>query len=192
MQDETRYKIMHAAMELLKNRGYASMTTKDIAREAGVNECTIFRKFPGKKDIILAAMNEDEWRPRLEDAFDEPVWELEADLMMYASRYLAQVTHDMVRLSIGLRAPQLYDATEEKIQRIPQALLDAVRGYLAEMHRRGRVREDDFDALALDFTAMTFGFAFLKASFGERLSPVGQEDYIRTSVRAFIAGIRAE
>ena len=54
--DETKQKIMDATMELVRDKGYAATTTKDIAREAGVNECTIFRKFRGKKDIILSAM----------------------------------------------------------------------------------------------------------------------------------------
>ena len=48
MLDGTQEKIITAAMELIMERGYASTTTKDIARRAGVNECTICRKFHGK------------------------------------------------------------------------------------------------------------------------------------------------
>ena len=44
MFDETQLKIMDAAMSLIMERGYASTTTKDIALQAGVNECTIFRR----------------------------------------------------------------------------------------------------------------------------------------------------
>ena len=32
---------------------YVATTTKDIARLAGVNECTLFRKFQNKKEIVL-------------------------------------------------------------------------------------------------------------------------------------------
>lgn len=52
MLDETQNKIIDAAMELVMERGYLAATTKDIAIRAGVNECTIFRKFKGKKEII--------------------------------------------------------------------------------------------------------------------------------------------
>ena len=56
MQDETQEKIISSAMSLIMERGYSSTTTKDIALKAGVNECTIFRKFKGKKEIVLSAM----------------------------------------------------------------------------------------------------------------------------------------
>ena len=46
-------KIIDAAMELIMEIGYTAATTKDIARRAGVNECTIFRKFGEKKEIVL-------------------------------------------------------------------------------------------------------------------------------------------
>ena len=43
--DETSQKIIDAAMTLIRDQGYVATTTKDIARAAGVNECTLFRKF---------------------------------------------------------------------------------------------------------------------------------------------------
>nr|WP_330361482.1 helix-turn-helix domain-containing protein [Enterocloster bolteae] len=42
--DQTGQNIIDAAMELVVERGYTATTTKDIAKRAGVNECTIFRK----------------------------------------------------------------------------------------------------------------------------------------------------
>ena len=56
MFDETQAKIIQATMNLVMEKGYSSTTTKDIALHAGINECTIFRKFHGKKDIVLSAM----------------------------------------------------------------------------------------------------------------------------------------
>ena len=47
MFDETQEKIMNAAMELIMEKGYGSATTREIAVRAGVNECTLFRKFAG-------------------------------------------------------------------------------------------------------------------------------------------------
>ena len=40
--DQTGQNIIDAAMELVVERGYTATTTKDIAKRAGVNECTIF------------------------------------------------------------------------------------------------------------------------------------------------------
>ena len=49
--DETSQKIIDATMSLIRDKGYVATTTKDIAKSAGVNECTLFRKFKTKKDI---------------------------------------------------------------------------------------------------------------------------------------------
>ena len=48
--DDTSQKIIDATMSLIRDKGYVATTTKDIARLAGVNECTLFRKFQNKKD----------------------------------------------------------------------------------------------------------------------------------------------
>ncbi len=43
--DDTSQKIIDATMALIRDKGYVATTTKDIAHLAGVNECTLFRKF---------------------------------------------------------------------------------------------------------------------------------------------------
>lgn len=67
MFDETQEKIIQATMNLIMEKGYGGTTTKDIAKQAGINECTIFRKFKGKKDIVLSAMTLPEWNPQLKE-----------------------------------------------------------------------------------------------------------------------------
>lgn len=62
MLDDTSQKIVDAAMALIRDKGYVATTTKEIARLAGVNECTLFRKFENKKDIVLQGVNQAKWR----------------------------------------------------------------------------------------------------------------------------------
>ena len=68
MFDETQMKILNSTMMLIMEKGYTATTTKDIAKKAGINECTIFRKFKGKKEIIVAAMSLPEWNPCLKES----------------------------------------------------------------------------------------------------------------------------
>ena len=67
MYDETQKKIIDATMKLVMEKGYTATTTKDIAKAAEINECTIFRKFKGKKDGVLSAMELPEWNPCLRE-----------------------------------------------------------------------------------------------------------------------------
>lgn len=139
--DETSQKIIDAAMTLIRDNGYVSTTTKEIARVAGVNECTLFRKFKNKKDIVLQGLEQEQWRAYVtQKSFENVKWDLEQDLEMFMSAYMDRMT-------------------------------------------------PDFDSLAMNFFSATFGYTFLKASFGNELTHVEKEEYIKNSVKMFIKGL---
>ena len=189
--DETSQKIIDAAMSLVRDKGYVATTTKDIAREAGVNEFTLFRKFQSKKDIVLSGMEQERWRGNLTpEAFRNIQWELAPDLEMFMTEYMNRITPDFVRLSIGLRAPQLYEEAAPLVMKVPQAFLSTLTEYFQEMERRGKLPHMDFECLALTIFSSTFGYTFLNASFGDQLFSVSREQYIRQSVQTFIQGIQ--
>ena len=188
--DETSQKIVDAAMSLIRDKGYVATTTKDIAREAGVNECTLFRKFKDKKDIVLSGVSQEKWRGNVTpDIFKNVKWELEQDLEMFMTEYMKRITPDFVNLSIGLRAPQLYEDTSSLIMKVPQTFLAALVEYFEKMEEKGKLPHLDFECLALTVFTSTFGYTFLKASFDEKLSSVEQKDFIKKSVQVFCRGI---
>ena len=189
--DDTQWKIMNATIELIKDKGYSATTTKDIANAAKVNECTIFRKFKSKKDIVLAALDEREWKPNItEDSFEPCVWDLKTDLMMFANKYLENVTPDFVKLSIGLRAPQIYDDVAGKIIQIPEGFKKVLQQYFKEMCEKNKIVKTNFELLSTMFLSMNFGFVFLKASFENKLTGIEKQAYIEESVTVFIEGIQ--
>ena len=128
--DETSQKIIDAAMTLIRDQGYVATTTKDIARAAGVNECTLFRKFGNKKDIVLQGITQEKWRANVTpEIFKNVRWELRPDLEMFLTAYMERITPDFVKLSIGLRAPQLYGETAPLIMQIPHAFVSSPVSY---------------------------------------------------------------
>lgn len=191
--DETSQKIIDATMALVRDKGYVATTTKDIARLAGVNECTLFRKFKNKKDIILHGVEQEKWRGNLTpEIFKNVQWELQPDLEMFMREYMERITPDFVRLSIGLRAPQIYAETAPLVMKVPQAFLSSLVQYFGEMESRGKLPHLDFECLAMTIFSSTFGYTFLSASFDQNLSKVNREDYIRQSVATFVQGISHE
>lgn len=188
--DETSQKIIDAAMSLIRDKGYALTTTKEIARVAGVNECTLFRKFKSKKEIILQGVGQAEWRANITpDIFENVTWNLESDLELFMRAYIDRMTPDFVNLSIGLRAPQLYEETAPLIMKVPQSFLSSFTDYLNRMYEMGNIPRLNFPALALNFFSSTFGYTFLRASFGNKLIDVEKEEYIKNSVQIFIKGL---
>ena len=163
MFDETQIKIIDATMTIIVEKGYSGTTTKNIAKLAGVNECTIFRKFDGKKEIILAAMSLPKWNPGLSEKDFAYAGIPEEDLVSFSRTYMTKVTPQMVKISIGLRS--------------------------AEMIEKGKLKNCDVESAALQFISMNFGFVFLNASFGDKLIGISKDEYIRNSVNVFLKGL---
>lgn len=188
--DETSQKIIDATMSLIRDKGYVATTTKDIAKKAGVNECTLFRKFKTKKDIVLSGVEQEKWRGDLTpEIFGSVRWELAPDLEMFMTKYMEKMTPDFVKLSIGLRAPQIYEETAPLVMKVPHAFLSSLIQYFEEMEKRKKMPHLDFECLALTIFSSTFGYTFLSASFDRKLFEVDKEKYIKQSVETFIQGI---
>ena len=54
----SRDRILDAAETILRTAGYAHATTKEIAREAGYSEATLYKNFPDKTAIFVAVLRE--------------------------------------------------------------------------------------------------------------------------------------
>ena len=55
---ETDTRITEAAAELMLERGFDKMTVDDVAARAGVGKATVYRRWPSKEDLAVAAMQE--------------------------------------------------------------------------------------------------------------------------------------
>lgn len=67
--DQTRERLIRAALELMSDRGYEGAATADIASRAGVSEMTLFRHFPTKAALLV----DDPYDPLIADAvFSRP------------------------------------------------------------------------------------------------------------------------
>lgn len=189
MFDETQMKILNSTMMLIMEKGYTATTTKDIAKKAGINECTIFRKFKSKKEIIVAAMLLPEWNPCLKESDFKYTGELVEDLCSFAEVYSKKVTPKMVKISLGLRSPDLYEITKDGIREIPDTFKKVLVIYFTEMRKQNKIHTDDIESLAVAFLAINFGYVFFKASFGDELTELQTKEYIESSVRHFVNGI---
>ncbi|MDD3338576.1 MAG: TetR/AcrR family transcriptional regulator [Lachnospiraceae bacterium] len=186
MYDKTQEKIIDATMELVIQKGYLLTTTKEIAENAGVNESTIFRRFKNKKEIILSAMQLAKWNPSLKETDFQSTGDIRKDLISFSQEYMRKVTPQMVKISIGLRAPELVKETSKGILQVPMTFKKVLVNYFDEYLPNKSISSEN---LAMQFLSMNFGFVFLKASFGKQLSAIEATDYITNSVNVFMSGI---
>jgi AcrR family transcriptional regulator len=86
--DET---VFDATLAVLAERGYAGATTRGIAKAAGINEVTLFRRYGDKRGLILAAIHAD--MQRLAKVGLEPSGDVEGDLVRVVEYYAGLYQH---------------------------------------------------------------------------------------------------
>lgn len=67
-RDDRREQILQAALLVFIEKGFASTTTAEIAKAAGISEVTLFRNFTSKREIFYAGID-----PILSKAMDKVI-----------------------------------------------------------------------------------------------------------------------
>ena len=79
---------------------------------------------------------------------------LTEDLCQFARIYMKKVTPEFVKLSLGLRTPELAEDTREGILAIPQVFKTGVTAYFRKMYEKGKLISDDYESMAMMFLSL--------------------------------------
>lgn len=166
-----REAILAAALELLRERGVARMTTRRVAELAGVSEASVFYHYTDRAGLLKAVF--EEGVPPLQ-ALGENLAISGSNLTKTLARFGRALERFLdealpvlfaARSDIELRDPLAAYMTEQELG--PHRGVDALAAYFAGEQAAGRVRTDvDPRAVALLFA----GACLLRAS--QRQMPV--------------------
>jgi AcrR family transcriptional regulator len=147
-------RVLEAAKNLLVKHGYRATTTRSIAKNAGVNEVTLFRKYKTKDRLIEAALADAEVNALA--SFDS-VFDGNKDTYVHTSirtlgENLIQFTRsesDLMTLQFteGLRMSSVADS----LSSVPQKILMHLTEYFQKQIEIGRIRKIDPKIAALIF-----------------------------------------
>ncbi|MEO7933109.1 MAG: TetR/AcrR family transcriptional regulator [Chthoniobacterales bacterium] len=103
--ESTETRLLEAAARIFALKGIEGASTREIAREAGVNEVTLFRKF-GNKDGLLAAVVENIFGLKAKIAPEKPIsdaLDLRSYLVEYVRIYSEIITTNLplIRTMVG-------------------------------------------------------------------------------------------
>ena len=177
---DTRDRILDAAAHVMRTRGFARTTTKEIARAAGYSEATLYKHFTDKTDLFLAVLKER--LPSLGSTLGALSAALDADTSSpvgpatresLASRLAATARGAIAfyEASFPISAsvfsePELLAAHHAAVTRQgagPQYPLAALARYLRLEQERGRIRPGaNCDAAASLLLGSCFQYAFLR------------------------------
>lgn len=191
----TREDILDAAVRIMRTQGYARATTKEIAREAGFSEATLYKHFQDKTEIFLRIIEEElpglvAVLERLGSAPAEgSVQECLEELVVTAVRYYA----DAFPVAVSLfSSQQLLTAHRDRLRELgvggPRTPEDMLTRYLRAEQGRGRLGASaDPEAMAQLLLGACFQQAFLADYSGVRPA----EPELATLARRLVAGVLA-
>jgi AcrR family transcriptional regulator len=161
----TRERILDAAAEILRTRGVAQATTKEIAQASAVSEPTLYKYFGDKERLLLAVLQER--LPGLSRVSVRPgAGDVQDNLTELAHAALDFYQRAIPMLAALLSDPQRMAAHRVAIGRHgggPEKAVEAFAGYLRAEQSAGRVRADaDPDAAAALLVGACFQEAFLR------------------------------
>ena len=186
-----RARLLAAAARIFARDGLTGATTRAIAREAGVNEVTLFRQFQ-TKDRLLAAVVGQNFGPDSAQGPARPLAvtvNLRTDLLAHARRYerLLEVNLPLIRAMIG-EIHHHSDHERQVFKAILRPLREDLIARLQTAQNDRQLRPAARPALLADlFNAMIFTGVLRRAS--PHVKPdYSAGDYLAGAVDVLLAG----
>jgi AcrR family transcriptional regulator len=165
----TRDRILDAALHVMRTRGFARTTTKEIARAAGYSEATLYKHFQDKTDLFLAVLKErlPSIGPLLRELTADAAPGVLADRLAATARSAIAFYEASFPISASIFSePDLLAAHRAAMAQYgagPHYPVEALAEYLRAEQKRGRIRpEANCDAAASLLLGACFQHAFLR------------------------------
>jgi AcrR family transcriptional regulator len=161
-------RILTTAANLFAQFGYNGVSTREIAAVAEVNEVTIYRHFPRKRDLYLAVLSTELQRVHLQGDLLTRLAAAENGRQALACTFELIATAlrqpQIVRL-LGFSVLEISEDLDPLLRRHLGELLEVVARYLEPWIERREIRCADGKTLVLTLTAIVLGRGPLKRVF---------------------------
>jgi AcrR family transcriptional regulator len=190
--DLTKKRILAAAELVFSRDGFQGATTREIAREAGVNEVTLFRHFNSREQLLRATL---EYGCEAFDALVEPEKICRGELLGGLEGYIRDIysvvkqREAIVRAFIG-EARLLPESIRRLLQEFMLIRKARLVALLQRAQERGFVRKDVDVSAAADFIRDSIHSATLRHTF-YRTDPETVDAHLRGVTDIFYRGIKA-
>ncbi|MEW6561761.1 MAG: TetR/AcrR family transcriptional regulator [Pseudomonadota bacterium] len=191
--EERQEEIVRVAIELAAERGVDSVTTQDMAEQMHVTQGAIFRHFPTKDDIWVAAM---QWvRQRLMQVLGKAAAGAENPLDCIERMFHAHIAfihkHPAIpRLLFSEHLHQRNSKLKQLIQEIMSGYEAKIAALLEEAKQQGLAHTDlDTKYAAILYIGMIQGLVMQASIFGEKRLLVASAAQV---FPVFLYGIRSK
>jgi AcrR family transcriptional regulator len=188
--DLTRQRLLDAAAKIFSRDGFQGATTKEIAREANVNEVTLFRHFKTREELLKATLERGlSEECRIIEEHSSWSKDLRTGIADYVRAYngLLEKKEALSRALIG-EARLLPASVRQMILRAVEPLKRKLVDHLRSAQQAGLVRDDVNLICAVDILRDALHSGML-ARTGWGRESYSTEEYLESVIEIFIRGI---
>ncbi|NWF97529.1 MAG: TetR/AcrR family transcriptional regulator [Nitrospirae bacterium] len=156
----TKEKILKTAIKLFSKKGYLGATTKEIAKEAGIAEVTLFRYFPSKENLFEETLSVYSFLPVLKGLlpdlanmpFDKALKIIAHEFLntLESKKYLIRIMHSEVS--------NYPDKVHKIYHNFIEEMIKTLASFFEEQQKKGILREFNTNSGAMAFLGMFFSF----------------------------------
>lgn len=191
-QEDTKAKLLKAALDVFAKSGYDAATTRNIAKKAGVNESLIHRYFKSKLGLFVALKYQ--FRENLIKQFlsYEQCDRLDEELARFLKSRLNASKRDKKFLKLSLSRAILDPKARLDVQKYASMRPVEVIERFEKFRDRGQIRRDaDIDQVVGVLHALSFAFAIMLDVI-ECLPVAEVERLVRSAAAILSDGLRPE
>jgi AcrR family transcriptional regulator len=162
-------RILLSAAGLFANSGYNGVSTRNIASGAGVNEVTIYRHYPHKRDLYLAVLDAELQQVKLRGDLLAHIAEAtdgRTALRRAFELIAATLTHkpELLRL-MQYSSLELGEDIDPLLRKHLGQLVEVVAHYLEPWAKKGELRDTSAKAVVLALIAIVVNYGSLRRLF---------------------------
>lgn len=191
-----REHLISAAERVIRRKGFARITVREIAREAGVADGTLYNHFSDKEELLVEAVLRQ--LSEVEDMFRElsrkaGTGTVAGNLQSLATAVLDYEWEAVPLLGSLHTEPLLFERLASRFHSENRGLhgaREAVKSYLREEQKLGRVdRRVDPDAVAMLLVGTLHDQLFTRHMLGDNVEKTVDASVIPKLVKALMRGI---
>jgi AcrR family transcriptional regulator len=192
----TRERMVEAAERVMRSKGLAHATIKEIAREAGYSEGAIYKHFESKEELFIRVLTErlPSFVCILQELPRRAGREAVGGVLEEVAGAALAFYGESFPMSVSVFSePGLLARHREEMKRRgmgPQKANEALVAYLEAERDLGRVHEDaDPEAAAAMLLGACFQRAFFGSFSGEEVIPAQEEGFVAGVVRTLMRSL---
>ncbi len=157
---DTREKLLKATLQLVSEKGYLGATTREIARQAGVTEITLFRHFGTKERLFESLLSTYTFLPQLKELLPElEGLSYEHALTLIATKFLMTLKERKAMVKIMHSEITIYpDKIRLMYNTFIHELSATLATYFVSLQKRGTLRNISPETAARAFLGMLFSY----------------------------------